>query len=240
MKCVALGPATLYLGDAAEVVPTLDMTFDLMVTDPPWGVAFKGRRRTTGGGFDIIHGDRGEVDVPAIINACVRRIRRGRHVYVFGPARLLGSVEHIASPCELIWDKGLPGLSDPALPWAPEHEPISFGVVEISRANRAKGAGAVAARLRQGSVLQGARPHSGGADRHPNEKPVEVLRRFVEASSHHGDLVFDPFMGSGSTVVAALLEGRRAVGIEIDERYFNLAVERVQRLLPTLRQLESA
>lgn len=240
MKSVVLGPATLYLGDAVDVIPTLQIVVDLMVTDPPWAVAYKGRKRTTGDGFAVIHGDRGEVDVPAILDASVRKMRRGRHLYVFGPARLLEPVEHIASPCELIWDKQLPGLSDPAVPWAPEHEPISFGVVEISRANRAKGAGAVAARLRQGSVLQAARPHSGGSRRHPNEKPVPLLRRLIEASSHHGDLVFDPFMGVGSTLVAALAEGRRAIGIEIDQQYFDIACERVRRMLPNLEQLESA
>ncbi len=54
------------------------------------------------------------------------------------------------------------------------------------------------------------------------------------------DTVFDPFMGSGSTIIAALLEGRKAVGIEIDERYFNIACERVERLLPLLDTLQNA
>jgi DNA modification methylase len=62
---------------------------------------------------------------------------------------------------------------------------------------------------------------------HPTEKPVMLLRQLIEASSLHGDVVLDPFLGSGSTVVAARTEGRRAVGIEIEERYCEIAAKRL-------------
>lgn len=238
---ITLGPATLYLGDAAEVVPTLDPV-DLLATDPPWLIsqASHGRRQaTTMPAFGVIHGDRpGEVDVPAILTAAVRRLRDHRHVYVFGPAHLLAPVPQLSTPRELIWDKEMHGGGDLTTPWGPGHEPISFAV--RSQRTSAKSEGAFAARMRQSSVLRGARANAAGTVRHPHEKSVEVMRRIVEASSNLGDTVLDPFMGSGTTIVAALLEGRRAIGVEVDERYFNVAVERVQRILPTLRQLERA
>lgn len=234
MKSVVLGPATLYLGDAAEIVPTLPKV-DLLATDPPWGVEY---RSNFGQRFDVIAGDRGEVDVPSILQSCVRRLEEGRHAYVFGPSTLLAGVDGLTPAVELVWDKQHLGMGDLTIPWGPCHEPISFALAYPPKKRRGN-RGALAARMRQGSVLRVQRVSSDQI-KHPNEKPVEVMRRIVEASSNVGDLVLDPFMGSASTIVAALVSGRRAIGIEIDERYFAAARERVQRILPVLGQLESA
>jgi site-specific DNA-methyltransferase (adenine-specific) len=62
---------------------------------------------------------------------------------------------------------------------------------------------------------------------HPTEKPVPLMRHYIEQSSARGDIVLDPFMGSGSTGVAAVQSGRRFIGIEKDERFFNMAVRRI-------------
>jgi DNA modification methylase len=62
---------------------------------------------------------------------------------------------------------------------------------------------------------------------HPAPFPVELPRRLIELFSFAGDVVLDPFMGSGSTAVAAVSTGRRFVGYEIDAGYVDLARERV-------------
>jgi site-specific DNA-methyltransferase (adenine-specific) len=64
--------------------------------------------------------------------------------------------------------------------------------------------------------------------KHPTQKPVALLRRILLASTKPGDTVLDPFVGSGTTVVAALAEGRRAVGIELEQVYVNLAIVRIE------------
>lgn len=64
--------------------------------------------------------------------------------------------------------------------------------------------------------------------KHPTQKPVSVMRRCIEASTQPGDTVFDPFMGSGTTGVAAKLLGRNFVGCELSSQFFSLAVERVR------------
>ena len=63
--------------------------------------------------------------------------------------------------------------------------------------------------------------------KHPTQKPLKVLRRIVEMGSKEGDLVLDPFMGVGSTGVAALELGRRFLGVELEESYFKAAKRRL-------------
>jgi site-specific DNA-methyltransferase (adenine-specific) len=73
--------------------------------------------------------------------------------------------------------------------------------------------------------------------KHPTEKPVGLCRHYIENSSAPGDLVLDPFMGSGTTVVAALRAGRRAVGVEQDPQWFDVACRRVERATATSGEL---
>lgn len=78
------------------------------------------------------------------------------------------------------------------------------------------------------------------ADHHPNEKPLALVRKFVALTTAPSELVLDPFMGSGTTLRAAKDLGRRAIGIELDERYCEVAAERLrQRVLPFFDGAES-
>lgn len=65
---------------------------------------------------------------------------------------------------------------------------------------------------------------------HPTEKPVDLLQYYILNSSSPGDLILDPFMGSGSTGEAALKCGRKFVGIEIDNNYFQVAEKRIKQI----------
>lgn len=62
---------------------------------------------------------------------------------------------------------------------------------------------------------------------HQNQKPLHVISQMIAAFSKEGDLILDPFMGSGTTLVAARNLGRRAIGIEIEERYYQIAAQRL-------------
>ena len=66
-----------------------------------------------------------------------------------------------------------------------------------------------------------------GKKTHPTEKPISLISHYIENSSNTGDLVLDPFMGSGSSAVASASLGRRFLGFEIDEQYFSIAKERL-------------
>jgi site-specific DNA-methyltransferase (adenine-specific) len=208
---------TIYLGDCRDVLPVLPEPADLLLTDPPYGMDYEsGRRR--GEGLGKIAGDDGSLDVPAALTLACRKLKRGRHAYVFGGFDL--SETPLTAAVELIWHKeGKLGMGDLKQPWGLTHEPVTFAVYEPSAANRERGYGRLAARLRKGSVLSAPRPVNGSSKAtNPAEKPVSILREMIESSSCLGELVLDPFMGSGSTLEAARLEGRRAIGIEEDER----------------------
>lgn len=221
--------ATLYRGDAAALVGMLP-TVDLLATDPPYGVKWRSKWSVaTCARFGPLLGDDDTLDVPAQLGILTRaHLRRSRHAYVFGyrPDQLTEPMQ-LAGTAELIWDKGIIGPGRLDAPWGPAHEPITFGIHQPSAANRAAARGTLAARLRAGSILRHQRPHSRQATRHPTEKPVPLMAELIESSSRRGEVVFDPFAGSGSTLVAAILTGRRAIGCELDPRYVDVACRRL-------------
>lgn len=135
----------------------------------------------------------------------------------------------VSEPTHIVWDKAILGVGDLQNPWGPSWEPIWFSLSFPSAAERIDGAGSLSVRLRRGTVIRCQRPNGRGVNRHPTEKPVELLRQLIECSSMLGETVLDPFAGSGSTLVAATIEGRRSIGIELEERYCEVAAERLQR-----------
>jgi len=68
--------------------------------------------------------------------------------------------------------------------------------------------------------------------KHSTQKPLSVMSWFVELLTEPGEMILDPFMGSGSTLVAAKMRGRKAIGIDLDERYCEIAAKRAQDTPP--------
>jgi hypothetical protein len=225
---------TLWEGDCAEVIADLPAysqerpsAFHLLATDPPYGVGWQSNARIKS--FDRIAGDDGTLDVPSILGAAVRALPLNRHVYVFGytPDQLAAPMA-LSSTAELVWDKILPSKGDLTLPYATSFERLTFGVHGKGWKSTMTGGG-LTARMRRGAVLRVPRPNGRAVTRHPTEKPVALMRQLVESSSLPGDVVFDPFAGCGSTLVAAVLTGRRALGVELDPGYVTTAIDRIKR-----------
>ena len=76
------------------------------------------------------------------------------------------------------------------------------------------------------SILSYQKPHPSVA-KHRTEKPIELLRYLIRTYTNENEIVLDNCMGSGSTIVAALLENRKAIGIELDKHYFEIAKNRI-------------
>jgi DNA modification methylase len=123
----------------------------------------------------------------------------------------------------VVWDKGPMGMG-----W---HYRRSYETVLVAQKPGAAcrwfdESGAIENIIRPGAY--GIRKIIPQADDHPTPKPVGLAEQFIRLHTQEGDTVLDPFMGSGPTIVAALRTRRQAIGIEIDERWFRLAVRRIE------------
>ncbi len=137
------------------------------------------------------------------------------------PALVFGSWRRprpAATRAVLVWDKGDGvGMGDLSIPWKPNWEEVYV-------------LGSGFSGPRTSGVLRGHRVaswSSGGRRLHPNEKPVSLLHELIGKCPP--GLVLDPFAGSGSTLVAARNLGRAAVGVELDERWAEVAASRLSQ-----------
>lgn len=76
--------------------------------------------------------------------------------------------------------------------------------------------------------------------KHPTQKPERLVTDWIEKFSNSGELVLDPFMGSGTTGVAAAKRGRRFIGIERDPKYFEIACQRIAQAIAQSEQTDNA
>lgn len=227
--------AEIFCGDAREAFEQLPV-YDLLVTDPPYCNGYKTNSRDVLEQFDEITGDKDVESVKDILYRSWRGLKINRHGYVFGPLTPSEAAPgEVGGTTHLIWDKSSMSSGDLAAPWGSSHENIWFGVKRYV-GKRSERTGQLAARLRRGSVLRVSR--SGETSRiHPTQKPVELLAQLIEMSSMRDEIVFDPFMGSGATCVAAILEGRKTIGVEIEKKYCIDAIERIRYAIKLMKEI---
>ena len=225
----------IYFGDCFEVLPGLPADCaDLLISDIPYGQNYRGTgfRKMALPSMEIA-GDDGAFDVPAFVKASLRVLKSMRHLYVFGPHGLQG-LPMLSGVTELIWDKELMSAGDVESLWATTHEKIWFAVNGKRLGKAAGERGNFAGRLRRASVLRYARLNASAVDDHLTPKPIPLLRELIESSSHFGETVIDPCMGVGRVLEAASLEGRKSIGIEIDERNCEVAANKFRMSAPLL------
>jgi site-specific DNA-methyltransferase (adenine-specific) len=193
---------TLILGDCLEVLPTLGK-HGALVTDPPYGIADKWK-----GGFSSKHGW-GKAKVEATL----------RNKWDAEPLDETAISTILAAADEaIIWG----GNYFPLPPsrcwfvWSKPERNFTLAEAELAWTNRDNVVRVIDA------------PRSDVGREHPTQKPVEVMRWCVEKTK--GSVV-DPFMGSGTTGVAAVSLGRAFTGIEIDQSYFDIACRRIEAAL---------
>lgn len=125
----------------------------------------------------------------------------------------------------LIWHKGdRPGMGDLTLPWGPSHEDIYvMGGIGEGHWTGKRGPSVIRARTREGNATNSHAQHG-----HPTPKPILLMQDLVAHTI--GDLIVDPFAGSGSTLVAARMLGRRCIGIEMEKDYAEGMVKRIEKI----------
>ena len=121
---------------------------------------------------------------------------------------------------EVIWDKVMHGMGDCKAQFAPTHENVVFAVKgKFSFPGKRPRDVVTYHKLASGEMI------------HPTEKPVGLLTSLVNAVTKPGDLILDPFAGSGSTLVAAKKSGRRFIGVELDDEYYEKARRRSEEVV---------
>lgn len=207
------GMVTIYHGDCLEIVDAL--TFSVIVTDPPYGIQWT---QHGGGRNGKTRGSRRHQSIAGDSDTSVRDTLLAR---VSVPAAVFGSFRAPAPPRvkqTLVYQKTPDaGLMGSVTGFRTDAEPIFLvGPWPVRE-------------VRWSSVI----PSTVGLQRlqaesqHPHAKPSDVLVRLLDACP--AGVVLDPFMGSGSTLVAAKWIGRKAIGVEIEERYCEIAVGRLRQ-----------
>jgi DNA modification methylase len=196
---------TIYHGDCREVLPTLGAV-DLVLTDPPYGIG--ANKMTLGNGHRVVFRGNSDWDsAPAKLD----------HILELGIDAVIWGGNYFSLPpsrCWFVWDKGT-GAND-------------YADCELAWTNRE----GVVKRYFQSWVGANAKERIDSDRFHPTQKPVALMRWCI-GFFPKARVIVDPYMGSGSTLRAAKDLGLSAIGIELDERYCEIAARRLsQEVLP--------
>lgn len=220
---VELENATLYLGDCMDILPTLDKV-DAVITDPPYGQRTHEGARTGGNGHsDPKSGKAVLIDFSALndeqfIPLCAKLVNlSARWVVMTCEWRHAAMLEQNQLLVRLgVWIKpnGAPQFTGdrPGTGWE------AVAILHRSGKKRWNGGG-------RHAVWN----HCIETGFHPTQKPIALLSNWVKDFTDHGETIFDPFMGSGTTGVAAIQMGRKFIGIEREPKYFDIACKRIEQ-----------
>lgn len=226
MTPTIIGNATLYLGDCRDILPTLERV-DAVVTDPPYVLSDSGPGESHFGmSLNKFDGE----EYKAIVNG-------------FDVEGIFGALEAVCQPFNLFCfcsNKQISsimafheakGRSTTLLVWHKINAaPFANGVWrgDIEYCVHAKDSGAVFVGGAQEKKKVSEYPLVQD-DAHPTVKPLPLMRKYVAICSHANQTILDPFMGSGTTGVAAVQMGRRFIGIEREPKYFEIACRRIEQ-----------
>ena len=206
MRVETIGPATLYLGDCRDILPTL-APVDLVLTDPPYGIGEAAGKNKSRGLMAVSkdYGDDQWDNEPPPDDLIDAVRAKGGYQIMFG-----GNYFTLPpSSCWLVWDKdnGATDFADCELAWT-----------NLPQAVRRL-------KFRWQGMLQ---ENMGAKElrEHPTQKPVPVMR-WALGQAKGVQTVLDPFMGSGTTGVACVEMDKTFIGIEREAKYFDIACKRI-------------
>ena len=196
---VQIGNATLYCGDCVEVLPTLPKV-DAVITDPPYGIGQDGGAQRTRGSKRT-NGEKLGWDSERPGREVFGLMENAAEVRIYWGGNYFADYLP-ASMGWLYWEKRMGGdFADGELAWTSQHKALR----QFSYYRKNKG------------------------DEHPTQKPAALMKWCIEQCKNNPQTILDPFMGSGTTGVAALQMGRKFIGIEREPRYFDIACRRIEQ-----------
>ena len=213
----------IYNDDCLKIMNEIncDGGVDLIVTDPPYMINYRSDYRKNK--YNRIKNDKDSYNlISEYFKKCNEILKDNSAIYCFCSWH---NVDFFKQEFEkyfklkniIVWNKNNTSMGDLKGSYAPKHEFILFGH---------KGRRLIEG-FRYPDVLDFKRTNN---KLHPTQKPIDLLEVLIKTSSKEGDVVFDGFMGSGSTGVACLKNNRNFIGVELDEKYFEIAKNRIENL----------
>ena len=235
---------TIYHGDCREILPWLPKV-DAVITDPPYSVSVagyvhvglpgKGSRR-----LDFFKGDDDWAAMTALVVEAIEKaeaqLKESGSVYAWCGHRQFGNILSYFeskgySTRFLVWAKKCPAPAPPNAGWSSGAE-LCIYAYKPGRTWNGK--------WQENNVLvfDSYRFGKPGKVDHPTQKPLDLIQKLVRLSTSETHTILDPFMGSGTTLVAAKNLGRKAIGLEIEEKYCEIAAERLSQEVFTFEAKE--
>lgn len=204
---------------------------DAVITDPPYGVSRKhqlgysnmGRSGMNYGEWDY------NFDQKKWIREVSDLVKPGGTIIIFNDWKNLGAISEQLEKCGFIIKDIIRWIKTNPMPRNVDRRYVNdceFAVWAVKEGkpwtfNKPKEVGYL-----KPEIITGVVP--GGKKRlHPTQKHMEVMERLIEIHTNENDLIYDPFMGSGTTAVACKNKNRNAIGSEIDEKYYKISMERI-------------
>lgn len=219
----------IWNGECAHLAQDLPEGINCIITDPPYGINYESNFVTEANSAERFNRkiDNDEDPERAVANfieamtLIIPKLADDADVYIFTAWQVLAewqaAVEILGLNLKqvLVWEKGWPGMGDLKTNWGCGYELILYAKKGNREVNH----------RRRGVISINRLPSKKNI--HPTEKPVELLEALIEVSTNPGDLIVDPYAGSGSTIWAAQRTGRLGIGIEKDQNYAKDANERL-------------
>lgn len=212
----------LYQGDCLEIMKTFpDNSIDCVVTDPPYGIGEANGKNISRGllarpkNYGYSEWDN---EIPTI-DYFVNMISCSKNQIIFGGNYFVDYLHN--SSYWIVWDKEINGdFADCELAWTS----FKSAVKKI--------------KYRWNGMLQ-ENMRNKEFRWHPTQKPIGVMTWIIKKYTEENDIILDPFMGSGTTGVAAMRLGRKFIGIELEPKYYKIAKHRIEQEANNLFQFEN-
>lgn len=215
---------SIILGDCTQVIWPSGV--DLIIADPPFGLTVGDSSGVRDG-----KGDWDEKDYQTLhafnqawLNLAVESLREGGSIFVFGTVHNIFSIGHILKDLDcyivrdIVWNKPFVQRQVNLYSLVPSHELIIWARKGDEHTCN------LAEIMRDVWEIQPAAKYG-----HPTEKPETLIKKIIELASNPGELVIDPFLGSGTTTAIAKQLKRYYWGVELDEQWWNIATERTRK-----------
>jgi site-specific DNA-methyltransferase (adenine-specific) len=229
-----LGPHRLLCGDATDQAAVAAILAgdrcDVMWTDPPYGVDYVGKTKD-----ELSIRNDGASGLPELLAGAFAVadavLKPGASIYVaHAPGPLAIDSMRAFTAAGFLWRQNLVWVKDVLVlghsDYHYRHEPIMYGFTDGGAGRLGRGGDRWFGDNSAASVFEVARPDRSGD--HPTMKPVELIKPMLSNSCPPGGLVYDPFAGSGSAIIAAHILGLNAAAVEIDPAYCDVICRRYQ------------